>query len=176
MPEHDLYISLHTTRPSTSWPSRVETVSPLLVELKREMKKYNGLVNFAYNLEEGAHARQSASQGELQSGMAWDESGPEAYGATLHGINQSSGFAARLSLFNYREIIADYLTAEPATTITIDPDLLHFYVCTHGSRDCRCGDVGSDVLDSLKDFVSGLDVQFRSKIKISEVAHVGGHV
>ena len=44
-------------------------------------------------------------------------------------------------------------------------------VCTHGSRDCRCSDLGGALVKSLRSEISkrNLDVQVR------EIAHVGGH-
>lgn len=44
-------------------------------------------------------------------------------------------------------------------------------VCTHGSRDCRCGDIGGDLVQSLRETARkrGIDV------KVTECSHVGGH-
>ncbi len=62
----------------------------------------------------------------------------------------------------------------------INPDRLHIYVCTHGARDCRCGEWGSKVADALKEEISKRresDSTCKySQIVMGEVGHVGGHL
>jgi hypothetical protein len=56
---------------------------------------------------------------------------------------------------------------------------IHLYVCTHGARDCRCGNIGRDVVKALREEVKERMKQDPSglvnRIKIGEVGHVGGH-
>lgn len=40
-------------------------------------------------------------------------------------------------------------------------------VCTHTARDCRCGDIGGDLVTSLR--------QSDAEVKVTECSHVGGH-
>ena len=47
------------------------------------------------------------------------------------------------------------------------------YVCTHGSRDCRCADRGGPLVDALKSEVERRGL--KGRVKIGEIAHVGGH-
>jgi hypothetical protein len=44
-------------------------------------------------------------------------------------------------------------------------------VCTHGNRDCRCSDLGGQLVESLRSEIQkrGLGMEVR------EIAHVGGH-
>lgn len=58
-------------------------------------------------------------------------------------------------------------------------DDIHLYVCTHGARDCRCGDTGGAVARAIR---AELDRRQQrrafdpsTRIKLAEVAHVGGH-
>jgi hypothetical protein len=44
-------------------------------------------------------------------------------------------------------------------------------VCTHGARDCRCGDIGGDLVFSLRKEAEHTQKQ----TKVSECSHVGGH-
>lgn len=44
-------------------------------------------------------------------------------------------------------------------------------VCTHGSRDCRCSDLGGQLVISLKSEIEARGLG----IKVREIAHVGGH-
>lgn len=48
------------------------------------------------------------------------------------------------------------------------------YVCSHGSRDCRCGDVGGALVDSLREEVQKQKIP-KDKVRIWEVSHLGGH-
>ncbi|PIL27464.1 hypothetical protein GSI_10613 [Ganoderma sinense ZZ0214-1] len=50
---------------------------------------------------------------------------------------------------------------------------LFLYVCTHGSRDCRCGDCGGDVARALEREIDRRGVG--QDVFLGEVAHVGGH-
>ncbi|CDZ98030.1 Ferredoxin [Phaffia rhodozyma] len=50
---------------------------------------------------------------------------------------------------------------------------IDIYICTHGSRDCRCGDVGGALVDALQVEIDRLDVSQR--VNVWEVSHVGGH-
>ena len=49
---------------------------------------------------------------------------------------------------------------------------LALFVCTHASRDCRCGTIGTDLARRLQTLVEeqGLDL-----IQVYQVSHVGGH-
>jgi hypothetical protein len=44
-------------------------------------------------------------------------------------------------------------------------------VCTHGARDCRCGDIGGDLVAALRREVT----RRASDVAVGEVSHVGGH-
>jgi hypothetical protein len=52
-------------------------------------------------------------------------------------------------------------------------DIIDIYVCTHGARDCRCGETGGAVFRALKHEVDRLGVG--GKVRVGEVGHVGGH-
>jgi len=46
-------------------------------------------------------------------------------------------------------------------------------VCTHGSRDCRCSDRGIPLIRAIREEIARRGVEGR--VKVSEIAHVGGH-
>lgn len=47
------------------------------------------------------------------------------------------------------------------------------YVCTHGSRDCRCADLGEPLYQALvKEVVRR---KLGESVKVRRVGHVGGH-
>ena len=52
------------------------------------------------------------------------------------------------------------------------------YVCTHAARDCRCGERGQQVYESLVRTVHDQrhrDPSFAHRINVGAVGHVGGH-
>jgi hypothetical protein len=46
-------------------------------------------------------------------------------------------------------------------------------VCTHGNRDCRCGETGGELVRALKAEIKTRGLE--EKVRVGEVAHVGGH-
>lgn len=49
------------------------------------------------------------------------------------------------------------------------------YVCTHGSRDCRCGELGEPLYQSILKEVRKRDLSSGEKVKVRRVSHIGGH-
>ncbi|KAF8603663.1 ferredoxin [Ceratobasidium sp. AG-I] len=45
---------------------------------------------------------------------------------------------------------------------------LDIYVCTHGARDCRCGDIGGDLVRVLRSTAP-------PDVRVFDIGHVGGH-
>lgn len=46
-------------------------------------------------------------------------------------------------------------------------------VCTHGARDCRCSDIGGDLLQALRQDIAQRGLQ--NEVRLGEVSHLGGH-
>lgn len=61
-------------------------------------------------------------------------------------------------------------TVSPATT----PPRTHIYVCTHGLRDCRCGDIGEPLYQDLVSAARRRKVG--EEVEIRRISHIGGHV
>ncbi|KAJ2918963.1 hypothetical protein MD484_g1431, partial [Candolleomyces efflorescens] len=85
----------------------------------------------------------------------------------------------KVSLDNVDEVVqllAQHMNppepSEAPRTPTQD-DTIDLYVCTHGARDCRCGETGGAVFRALKREVDRLGVG--GKVRVGEVGHVGGH-
>lgn len=55
----------------------------------------------------------------------------------------------------------------------------HVYICTHGSRDCRCGVVGEQLKETMREEMRKHEVRVlgegSKRIHIYGVSHVGGH-
>lgn len=56
---------------------------------------------------------------------------------------------------------------------SVQGNQLEVLVCTHGSRDCRCSERGGALVSALKKEIQRRGLEHR--IRVSEVAHVGGH-
>lgn len=56
---------------------------------------------------------------------------------------------------------------------TKQSDSVHIYVCTHGSRDCRCADAGVPTVHSLREEISKRGL--KDKVRVFEISHIGGH-
>jgi hypothetical protein len=52
-------------------------------------------------------------------------------------------------------------------------DGVEILVCTHGSRDCRCGDRGGALVRALRHEVEKRGLAGR--VRVGDIAHVGGH-
>ena len=48
---------------------------------------------------------------------------------------------------------------------------IEILVCTHGSRDCRCENIGGALVRALREEIA----QRGANVKVGEIAHVGGH-
>jgi hypothetical protein len=173
---HQVYILLHGRRSPRTFPSRV--ASPLLIELRRHALRWSALVN-----------------------VAWIPSGPDAIGDSfsppeLEGVGDADiysllAFSRERTRFQIPSVtmnsledacirLNDHLKGPPAGMVNLNPDgLLFLYVCTHGARDCRCGEWGTKVADALRE-----EVRRRreteptgkySRVVVGEVGHVGGH-
>ncbi|GMH38083.1 hypothetical protein BSKO_05967 [Bryopsis sp. KO-2023] len=52
-------------------------------------------------------------------------------------------------------------------------NMMHFLVCAHGSRDSRCGKIGTKVAAKLHDIA--LRKNLRTSARVLECSHIGGH-
>ncbi|KAG0224280.1 palmitoyltransferase akr1 [Actinomortierella wolfii] len=62
---------------------------------------------------------------------------------------------------------------ESEVEIQLVPERSAILVCTHGARDCRCGERGGDMYRILKDMVDQTGLS--SAVKVYGVSHIGGH-
>lgn len=173
-PYHDNYILLHTHQPPSAYPPKSK--SPLWRQLTLEARNWGGIVNFAWSSTQPVHSKY-AGVGE--------DGGEEHYYATAFSVDRAPLYLPEVSLANLAEVAGQL--REHAQTAQLAPETeenqaygaseaeakVHLYVCTHGSRDCRCGDTGGDVANALREEISKRDLWDR--VSLGEVAHVGGH-
>jgi len=156
--QHDCYILLHSSQSPASFPKVFNT--PLSIELQRRASKWGGLVNFSWFGEE------SVSPPNTQPATVFSHLGGrlEIPDVSLENLDR------------VESTIRSHLRG-PLTDLTTQG--VHVYVCTHGARDCRCGERGRSVLRALQEAVQW-ELQRHpdgpaNHIKVGEVGHVGGH-
>ena len=170
VPFHKAYILLHGQHSPRAFPSRL--ASPLLVALRQRALRWSALVNVAWVPPNGSEHVPYLSEEEIDV--------TETYSLLAFARNRRRLRIPSVTMDNFEDTCAqlnNYM--ERPSTGVVDPDELHLYVCTHGARDCRCGEWGSKVADALREEIfkrRQTDPTGRySHIVMGEVGHVGGH-
>jgi hypothetical protein len=155
VPFHDTYILLHSHEPIAELPPRPSSDLQRTIQLSTP----GTLVNFGWWAERPDVA-------------------PDAEKLTTFAANGDVRVTTARSA-------ADVSASSDVSASQGDQpgEDMHLLVCTHGSRDCRCGERGGEVVRALRDahaarLASATDGRVAEKwrkVKIGEVAHVGGH-
>ncbi|WVF67796.1 hypothetical protein IAT40_002557 [Kwoniella sp. CBS 6097] len=149
--------------PPSSWPSHLEMASSLLATASAHLKSKGIALNAIYD-----------GVGQEKEFKKYDEQ----YRARLFFPD---GFQKGYEAFNMDAISSEDLLRDmnhraegsELSKAGVEEASREILVCTHGSRDCRCSDRGGPLVEALRE-----EVERRSlgdQIKISEIAHVGGH-
>lgn len=168
VPLHQAYILLHGRDSPRSFPSRV--TSPLLVALRQYALRWSALVNVAW-------VPPSDPSGRLYP-PSCDSEDTEVYSLQTFALGRAGLQIPSVTMNNLDEVrsrLYDYMERPP--TETVDSGDLYLYVCTHGARDCRCGEWGSKVADALRNEIhrrKQTEPKY-SRVVVGEVGHVGGH-
>lgn len=178
------------SRPSSTWPEFIASVSPLMAELASRRKDNGSLAGYGITFSQGNDLLPSPK-------TPWD---PHA----LAALRTPPGHASedeKFWLYAYRAgRMAKYPEAVSFKTLPSGSDLAsqidslldapaavktdetHIYVCTHGMVDCRCGVVGGDLVEALKDQVRRYEAECHAKgnnplrkVHVIPISHVGGH-
>ncbi|KIJ97236.1 hypothetical protein K443DRAFT_681712 [Laccaria amethystina LaAM-08-1] len=152
---HRSYIFLHSPIPPTKFSSRMTT--PLQRALQLRASKWGGIVNFSWfeGGDRNADVSQEATAFSALGGRL------ELENLVLEDVDSVDAVL--------REHAAGLHPSRPHENTEI-----HLYVCTHGERDCRCGDMGGKVVSALKKEVKERG-DSADRVRIGEVGHVGGH-
>lgn len=142
------------------WPSHLDLYSALYRKSTKLLKSDHLAVNCIYD-----------GQSQLTS---FDVHAEEKYPARLFRADQKVIDYPSFSIDMIDQVKRDL----SSTDSPLDPSSggdgkVEVLVCTHGSRDCRCSDRGGALVSSLREEIikRGLD----GRIRVSEIAHVGGH-
>jgi hypothetical protein len=123
--------------------------------------KWGGIVNFSWH-------------GPNDQG-----SGDSYTSATAFSIAGGRLDIPKISLENIDDVEESLRKHAEGPLVKSTTEEIRLYVCTHGARDCRCGDIGGRVFTALREEVqkrTRADPQgLVSKVRVGEVGHVGGH-
>lgn len=206
-PKGHLIVHPYTqARPESTWPSSVESVCPLLVELNQ--RKAGELNGWGVSFSEGDP---QATRSKPLRFPAWDPSMPKVVRPNkgdeteveefLIYAYEGNGKYAVLGPYSlsslpptssekFLENITSALASAPSPSARYPKkeEESHIYVCSHGSRDCRCGVVGGELKDSLGREARTQELRsigaggggsssagWSKKIKVFAVSHIGGH-
>ncbi|KAJ1305301.1 hypothetical protein OPQ81_000324 [Rhizoctonia solani] len=171
-PEHSFHLILQTPYPPRTWPSKLQDASPLLRDISALLKQHGGIVNFAW----APSQPENETERTLLADSVWQESDkPECYKGILYSPNRdpyTMPAVSKSSLPELSSIIPRPLQSSGAFDA---PNLrysvaktIDIYVCTHGARDCRCGDIGGEIAQALR-------AMNRPDLRVFDIGHVGGH-
>jgi Sucrase/ferredoxin-like len=170
VPLHQAYILLHSHHSPRTFPSRV--TSPLLLELRRQALRWSALVNVAW----------------VPSNTVGNGPNPPPDGVGDSDTYRLLAFSRNRTALQIPSVTMDNLGNActrlddhlKASIVDLDPSgPLFLYVCTHGARDCRCGEWGSKVADTLREEVrrrKEIEPTGKySRVVVGEVGHIGGN-
>ncbi|KAK9899800.1 hypothetical protein P389DRAFT_4199 [Cystobasidium minutum MCA 4210] len=200
---HARHLVIFSGRKYDTLPSHINTTSRLYEQIVERMQDAESpLSKMALAVTDASHPCTSPPE-KKWNGKAnrFDEPerGPDAedesYGAVVYPdrvslpfpITQESvenrileGFLHGLPSRSIAEKIEDKTTTELVTRTSPEIDV---YVCTHGARDCRCGDIGSAFYDALVFEAKRRGLgnaahtfgEGKGPIRIHRTTHIGGH-
>ncbi|KAF8443999.1 Sucrase/ferredoxin-like-domain-containing protein [Boletus edulis BED1] len=177
-PAHRCYAFLHTPQPPSAYPAKYTT--PVQRKLLLATAPWGGAVNFAWSPSQPVHPCPPNPTNAEE---------PQTYHLTAFSSARGKLEIEAVSLANVEDVARTlHAHIEPRTTASggpshcdseSAPNDLHLYVCTHGARDCRCGHTGGAVARTIR---AELDKRRErdasdpsTRIKLAQVAHVGGH-
>ncbi|KAG8221499.1 hypothetical protein J3R82DRAFT_1713 [Butyriboletus roseoflavus] len=169
-PAHRCYIFLSTLQPPSAYPAKYTT--PVQRKLLLATAPWGGAVNFAWSASQSVHPHHPLAEEDAQT-----------YHLTAFSSARGKLEIEGVSLANVEDVgkaLRAHVEPPASDTPSKSPSNdIHLYVCTHGARDCRCGDTGGAVARAIR---AELDRRRQrrasdpsTRIKLAEVAHVGGH-
>jgi len=155
--EHTGYLFLRSKTKPTEFPVKTPT-TPLYSNLSLSLAPHKTLVNWAWYPEEPSSALENEE---------------ESYEAVLfdHELGQID-IPHTITNANWSEVVDNSVAGKLQP---LDTDTIHLYVCTHGARDCKCGDFGMVLVDALRAEIQKRGGEAERRVNVAEVGHVGGH-
>ena len=153
VPPHSSYVFLHSQESPATFPTKISTA--IQRELQLRTLKLGTVVNLAWmGVSPNSHRDRTP--------------------ATIFSVSGGRLEIPEVSMENINEVEASlraHIQRDAVTRETCQET--HLYVCTHGARDCRCGEQGGLVARLFKEEVERRKIGHL--LKVREVGHVGGH-
>ncbi|BGP32809.1 hypothetical protein JCM10296v2_004593 [Rhodotorula toruloides] len=186
-PQYPRHLVIHTPHPTSTWPSHLESVSRLYRELGRRWAKHPELSKLGFGMSDGGSGPVEALWEPAKS--KFDEPGEshagneEQYSATLYPDFLHIPDLSPSSISSFESLYLSLpppQTVQPSSETTSAPPRTHIFVCTHTTRDCRCGDLGEPLYQALlkeiqRRKLGGELREGEDGVRIARVAHIGGH-
>lgn len=168
VPLHQAYILLHGRHSPRTFPSRI--TSPLLSTLRQHALRWSALVNVAWVPSNTPNPPENLEDVDTYNLLAFSR-------------DRAPLQIPSVAMYNLVDAciqLDKHLKGPPASMANSNPDgLLSLYVCTHGARDCRCGEWGRKLAGALREEVrKRKETEPTGKyscVVVGEVGHVGGH-
>jgi hypothetical protein len=148
--------------PPIHWPSHLGLASPLLSRASKTLKPHAVAVNAIYDGD--SSLTHFPDREVYPARLFWPDGTHRTYPAF------DRDFLGSEQLRMDMEYQVDQSRAIRAQGMEERYEVL---VCTHGSRDCRCSDRGGPLVSALREEIHRRGMGHR--VKVSEIAHVGGH-
>ncbi|TKA51175.1 hypothetical protein B0A53_05639 [Rhodotorula sp. CCFEE 5036] len=186
-PELSRHLLIHTPHPTATWPSHLHATSPLAKLLQDKWQTQPELAKLGFNFTDG---------GQGTVAQAWDPSrtkfddppadaAVERYSAVIYPDFVELPSFSIDDLPAFEKVLAELPAASAPLPSTTSGDATtlqrtHIFVCTHRTRDCRCGDIGEPLYDALLHEIKRRKLGGELKsgtdgVRIARVAHIGGH-
>jgi hypothetical protein len=161
----------------TAWPARLELAFPLLSHLSTSLKDRQIAINAVYDPPLPLHSSTSPFTNfddlkEVEAGVYF----PDGKSFQISNLTENGEGMERLKeVLNYGPNSVRSKEVSWATPLEVEggESVDEILVCTHGSRDCRCSDKGGPLVLALREEIERRGVE--GKVRVREVAHVGGH-
>lgn len=188
MSTHLVLVPKDTARAPETWPSHIDAVCPLFSELASRTREGGSLAGYGLSFSAGDAPLRPPS-------VAWDPRRDKAMRLPPNQDAEDESFW----LYAYRtpglcvrmpvslrtlpgsDELRDALEARFTRDAALD-DETHIFVCTHGTRDCRCGVAGTELLDALRALVdehkrtcAAQGSRPAKRVRVLPISHVGGH-
>ncbi|SCV69842.1 BQ2448_1236 [Microbotryum intermedium] len=178
-PQLKRHLVIHTHHDASTWPSHLESTSALYKQLGQRWAKLPQLSKLGFGMSDLGSRK---GKGAMDQVGRWDRttnrfeepkaSAPEeVYSATLYPdfIEVPKISLSSIETFENLFLSLDPVATETAVSATPAPSRRDIYVCTHGTRDCRCGDIGEPLYQKLVERAQ------RRDLDLDRVRIIGGH-
>lgn len=143
-PSYKGHLILESDLPSSHWPSKVESLYPLLPALQSlAQDEASPLHGFGFALTTSTRRPRQDSAVGSTSGSSHIHGASLCLPTSSQVLEAPGDVQFDQPLNDVLAQIQRWIPEAPRSTTPGALSPLHIFVCTHGARDCRCGTLGS---------------------------------